>query len=593
VSFVADDLGAWLIGALADAIRKRLTTLVLGSDQERGLRSAATAAVELTAAELRPEGGQRAEALAMLISQVFTRPMPKRLLSGQATLLEALQTGIARQLAALDDRNSAGGRKSSAEMLGFSTSMIAEKLTTNLVREIIIRGTRGGPLTPLAAQLNHDVTHLQGKRLEGMLGQLANEVRIALAQIANERKGSDNSDKLHEQIPSGHKSEQGLVSQGGNKPVQQYSMASNAIAHKASPVRTDRVRAARVLDDALRAAQSISDPVSKASELVNIALVLAAIDQHRAARLIADAERIAQSVAQRNTRASALAGLAGALAARDPNRAARLITDAERIVESRPDRGSMITGSKAELLQLLVESLDYKAGRDSALADIAQARAVIDPNGAPHGIWRIDDQRIKASALAHVARALAANHPDRAARIAQSITDEDLKGLALAGVAAGLAAADPDRAERIAQSITNETCRVVALADSAKGALAASDPDRAARLTTEAEGAAQSINDESFRAAALASVVGAMAATDPDRAERIALSITDDTLREVALTNFAVNVAANNPDRAEIMAQSISGGLAKAAVLVRVAQAWIHGSKGAASRSWRLRRNHR
>ena len=50
VVFVADDLAAWLIGLLADTGRKKLTTLVLGTEQERALRSAATAAVRLTAA---------------------------------------------------------------------------------------------------------------------------------------------------------------------------------------------------------------------------------------------------------------------------------------------------------------------------------------------------------------------------------------------------------------------------------------------------------------------------------------------------------------------------------------------------------------
>jgi hypothetical protein len=50
---VADDLGAWLVGLLADAGRKKLTTLVLGTDQEQALRSAATAAVRLTTGELR------------------------------------------------------------------------------------------------------------------------------------------------------------------------------------------------------------------------------------------------------------------------------------------------------------------------------------------------------------------------------------------------------------------------------------------------------------------------------------------------------------------------------------------------------------
>jgi hypothetical protein len=61
VVFAADDFGAWLVGLLADAGRRRLTTWVLGTEQERALRQAATAAVGLTAAELAPGGGDQAE----------------------------------------------------------------------------------------------------------------------------------------------------------------------------------------------------------------------------------------------------------------------------------------------------------------------------------------------------------------------------------------------------------------------------------------------------------------------------------------------------------------------------------------------------
>jgi hypothetical protein len=70
VVFVADDLGAWLVGLLADAGRKKLTVLVLGSDQERALRKAATAAVQDTAAEMSPSVEQAGQ-LAMVISEVF------------------------------------------------------------------------------------------------------------------------------------------------------------------------------------------------------------------------------------------------------------------------------------------------------------------------------------------------------------------------------------------------------------------------------------------------------------------------------------------------------------------------------------------
>ena len=50
--FVADDVGAWLVGLLADAGRKKLTTLALGDEQQRALRHAATSAVLATAVDL-------------------------------------------------------------------------------------------------------------------------------------------------------------------------------------------------------------------------------------------------------------------------------------------------------------------------------------------------------------------------------------------------------------------------------------------------------------------------------------------------------------------------------------------------------------
>ena len=118
VVFVADDLVAWLVGKLADAGSQRLITWAFGSDQERALRRAATAAVELTAAELRPEGGEPAEVLAEVVNQVFgNRCQPGRRL-GHATLLEMLQAGIVRQLAVLDDADITGTGQSSADVLG-------------------------------------------------------------------------------------------------------------------------------------------------------------------------------------------------------------------------------------------------------------------------------------------------------------------------------------------------------------------------------------------------------------------------------------------------------------------------------------------
>ena len=160
--FVADDLGAWLVGLLADAGPKKLTTLVLGTDQERALRQAATAAVESTAEQLAPSGGEQAEQLARVVSEIFRDPAPDAAVAGQATLLEALQAGIAGKLACWMTALTGAGQ-SSAELLGVQGGVLAETLAGHLVREIMVRGSGGGPLAPLADQLNHDVTHLQGR----------------------------------------------------------------------------------------------------------------------------------------------------------------------------------------------------------------------------------------------------------------------------------------------------------------------------------------------------------------------------------------------------------------------------------------------
>jgi tetratricopeptide (TPR) repeat protein len=182
IVFVADDLAAWLIGVLADAGRKKLTSLVLGDEQERALRPAAAEAVQLTAEELCPSDAERAEELAVMIGPLFKTPVPGGPLGGQATVLEALQVAVAGQLAVLGDPGLSATVKSLTGMPDVSATVVAQKLTSHLLREIVARGSRGGPLEPLANQLNHDVTHLQGQRMEAVLGQLTADVREALTR---------------------------------------------------------------------------------------------------------------------------------------------------------------------------------------------------------------------------------------------------------------------------------------------------------------------------------------------------------------------------------------------------------------------------
>jgi tetratricopeptide (TPR) repeat protein len=180
VVFIADDMTAWLLGLLADAGRRKLSALILGTDQERALQSAATAALWSTAADLRPDDEREAEQIALVIGEIFDPSAAAPSVTGQGTLLEAIQAGIADRMGLLDDRRLTGTGQSSAELLGTSGRELAGTLAGHLVREISARAAKGGALAPLAAQLNHDATHLQGHRIETLLGQLDSDVRRAL-----------------------------------------------------------------------------------------------------------------------------------------------------------------------------------------------------------------------------------------------------------------------------------------------------------------------------------------------------------------------------------------------------------------------------
>lgn len=200
--FVADDLGAWLVGAVADAGRKRLTTVVLGSDQERALRSAATSAVRSTALELRPADDEHTRHVALVISQVFNSPAPGVPENRPGTILEELRAGVARQLAVLDDASLTGTGESSAQVLGVPSVVLAGRLAAHLLREIMVRGSAGGPLFPLASQLNDDLTHLQVRRLEGVVDQRADEILDLLARLGATRAVAASAIVLDQLPPS-------------------------------------------------------------------------------------------------------------------------------------------------------------------------------------------------------------------------------------------------------------------------------------------------------------------------------------------------------------------------------------------------------
>ena len=186
MAFVVDDLGAWLVGLLADAGRRKLVTFVLGDEQVRALHQACRAALTATAAELRPGDAAAADEVAMVVGEVFKTPAQP--VGEHGTLLEDLRAGIAARLAVLDDPDiTTEPGWSSADALGVSAAEVAETLASRLVREITGRGARGGPLEPLANQLGHDRSFLLGLRLEGKINHMDSLLAAMLAVLGEAR----------------------------------------------------------------------------------------------------------------------------------------------------------------------------------------------------------------------------------------------------------------------------------------------------------------------------------------------------------------------------------------------------------------------
>jgi hypothetical protein len=198
--FVAEAFAGWLVGQVSNAARKQMSTWLFGSDQDRALQQAATAAIQATARQLRPgsaatDDPRGADHLARVIDQVFKgTPTPDESLTEHTTLLQGLQTGVVSRLAVLDDADMTADvtdtPTSSAELLRVSVRELTDLLISHLLRELLVRGAAGGPLTPLANQLNHDLTHLQGEQNRASheqhgssLARLTADVQSALSRL--------------------------------------------------------------------------------------------------------------------------------------------------------------------------------------------------------------------------------------------------------------------------------------------------------------------------------------------------------------------------------------------------------------------------
>ena len=187
--FLADGFAAWLAATMADAGRKKLSQFFGGTDEQgRALRSAATAAIQATARELCPGDAMAAEHLARVIDELFTAPTRDGARDAEETASQALEASIGAQLAILDDASMTGVSQSAADALEISTVELTEKLYGHLCQQIVFLGSRGGPLEPLANELNHEITHRRLEQTADAIRQVAAAVEAGFA-----RQGADHT----------------------------------------------------------------------------------------------------------------------------------------------------------------------------------------------------------------------------------------------------------------------------------------------------------------------------------------------------------------------------------------------------------------
>jgi uncharacterized protein YjbI with pentapeptide repeats len=210
MTVVVDALGAWLVEQVASSLTRRLGEQVLGSEQERALREVGRVAIRRTTALLVPANAEHA---AMIIGEVFLGPLPTDQLGAPAgdqagppaTVLERLYAGMADRLAILGDATITGRGISSAQALGVPLELLTQTLIEQVLEQIRTHALGGGPLEPLARQLNDDVTHLQGVQTVASMEQLNQRVSRLTEELQSARSATvaDRIAKAVEHLASG------------------------------------------------------------------------------------------------------------------------------------------------------------------------------------------------------------------------------------------------------------------------------------------------------------------------------------------------------------------------------------------------------
>lgn len=170
---VAESFEIWLIGILTNESPKWVAILMCNEELKLALTRAARVAVQRAAQDLSPAyvgladpgaaGLKPAEQVITLINHAFGLPVPCPPLAGNATILEAIGAGISVQLAAAENSAPIAVSQASGEAYGVRAAVLAETLTSHLLQEIVIGGSRLRLLSALASQLADDAANLQSK----------------------------------------------------------------------------------------------------------------------------------------------------------------------------------------------------------------------------------------------------------------------------------------------------------------------------------------------------------------------------------------------------------------------------------------------
>jgi len=130
--------------------------------------------------------GAAAEQLAIALDQVFSLDVPGSAAARYPTILQALQDRVTAHAAVLGDPDLTGVGVSSAELFGVSSIAVGQRLGSHLIAEIKRRGSRGGPLKPLADQLNFDESHEQVQQVHSKPTELDAKIDTALRDRGQE-----------------------------------------------------------------------------------------------------------------------------------------------------------------------------------------------------------------------------------------------------------------------------------------------------------------------------------------------------------------------------------------------------------------------